>query len=161
MAKEPVFYSFHYDNDVNRVQLIRNMGVIEGDEPVKPNVWETLKKQGDPAVEKWIDDNMRYKTCVVVLIGSQTAQRPWVKHEIKRAWEMKKGLLGIHIHNLKCMNTGFCTKGDNPFYGWNIGSTPMANYITVYDPPGGDAYNHIDRSLSSWVATAISQAKSR
>jgi hypothetical protein len=161
MAKEPVFYSFHYDNDVNRVQLIRNMGVIDGEEPVKPNVWESIKKQGNAAIEKWIDDNMRYKTCVVVLIGSQTAQRPWVKHEIKRAWEMKKGLFGIHIHNLRCMNSGFCTKGDNPFYAWNIGNTPMANFITVYDPPAGDAYNHINRNLSAWASTAISQAKAR
>jgi hypothetical protein len=37
----------------------------------------------------------------------------------------------------------------------------MANYITVYDPAAGDAYNHINRNLSSWVATAISQAKAR
>jgi len=28
MAREPTFYSFHFDNDVFRVQQIRNMGVI-------------------------------------------------------------------------------------------------------------------------------------
>jgi hypothetical protein len=115
---EPVFYSFHYDNDVNRVQLVRQMGVIEGDEPVRPNEWESIKAKGNAAVEKWIDDNMRYKTCVVVLIGTETAARPWVKLEIKRAWEMKKGLLGIHIHNLKCMRRrmrtrAVCSKGSN------------------------------------------------
>lgn len=35
--KRQVFYSFHFDNDVMRVQQIRNMGVIEGEEPVRPN----------------------------------------------------------------------------------------------------------------------------
>ncbi|MDQ1224403.1 hypothetical protein QE443_000564 [Pantoea ananatis] len=30
--KRQVFYSFHFDNDVMRVQQIRNMGVIEGEE---------------------------------------------------------------------------------------------------------------------------------
>ncbi len=28
--KRKVFYSFHFDNDVMRVQQIRNMGVLEG-----------------------------------------------------------------------------------------------------------------------------------
>jgi hypothetical protein len=30
MAKRKVFYSFHFDNDVFRVQQIRNMGILEG-----------------------------------------------------------------------------------------------------------------------------------
>ena len=34
MARVPVFYSFHFDNDVMRVQQIRQMGLIDGDEPV-------------------------------------------------------------------------------------------------------------------------------
>lgn len=159
MAKEPVFYSFHFDNDVNRVQMVRNMGVIVGDEPVEPNEWERLKNTG--GVERWIDNTMKDKTCVVVLIGSQTAQRPWVKHEIKRAWEMRKGLLGIHIHNLRCMNQGFCSKGSNPFSNWNVGSQSMADQVTCYDPPAGDAYNHIARNLQGWVATAIAQVQYR
>ncbi len=97
MAREPVFYSFHYDNDVFRVQQIRNMGVVDGNVPVSPNDWEQVKRKGDAAVEKWIDDSLKYKRCVIVLIGSQTANRPWVKYEIKRAWQLKKGLFGIYM----------------------------------------------------------------
>jgi hypothetical protein len=33
-TKRQVFYSFHFDSDVRRVQQIRQMGVIEGDSPV-------------------------------------------------------------------------------------------------------------------------------
>jgi len=29
MVKRQVFYSFHFNNDVIRVQMVRNMGVIE------------------------------------------------------------------------------------------------------------------------------------
>ena len=78
--KRQVFYSFHYGNDVMRVQQIRNMGVIEGNTPVSPNEWEQVKRTGDKAIEKWIDDNMKYRSCVVVLIGSETASRPWVQY---------------------------------------------------------------------------------
>jgi hypothetical protein len=161
MAKEPVFYSFHYDNDVFRVQQIRNMGVIDGNEPVSPNDWEQVKRAGDAAVERWIDDSLKYKRCVVVLIGSETASRKWVKHEIKRAWELDKGLFGIHIHNLRCPRTGTCCKGANPFNNWNVNGQSMANLVRCYDPIAEDAYREISRNISSWVAQAIESAKFR
>src|SRR5687768_10763900 len=99
MAREPVFYSFHYDNDVFRVQQIRNMGVVDGNAPVSANEWEQVKRRGDAGVERWIDESLKYKRCVIVLIGAETANRKWVKYEIKRAWELNKGLFGIYIHN--------------------------------------------------------------
>lgn len=161
MAREPVFYSFHYGNDVFRVQQIRNMGVVDGNEPVSPNDWEQIRRKGDAVVQRWVDDNMKYKRCVIVLIGSETAHRPWVKYEIKRAWELKKGLVGIYIHNLKCPRRGTCAKGTNPFDNWNIGNQSMANLITCYDPSSWDAYGEISRNLQNWVASAIAQASYR
>lgn len=161
MARVPVFYSFHYYNDVFRVQQIRNMGVVDGNEPVSPNNWEQVKRKGDAAVERWIDENMKYKRCVIVLIGSETANRRWVKHEIKRAWELKKGLFGIYIHNLKCPRTGTCSKGRDPFLNWDIGNQSMASLVTCYDPVSWDAYGEISRNLVTWVSQAIEQAKYR
>lgn len=102
MAKRQIFYSFHFDNDVMRVQQVRNMGALEENKPVSANEWEQVKKGGDSAIEKWIDDNMKYRSCVVVLVGEDTANRKWVKHEIKKAWKDGKGVVGIYVHNLKC-----------------------------------------------------------
>jgi hypothetical protein len=161
MAREPVFYSFHYDNDVFRVQQIRNMGVVDGNEPVSPNDWEQVKRKGDSAVEKWIDESLKYKRCVIVLIGTQTANRPWVKYEIKRAWELQKGLFGIYIHNLKDPRTGTCAKGPNPFSNWNVSGQSMANLITCQDPSSWDAYGDISRNMATWVSQAIDAAKYR
>ncbi len=161
MAREPVFYSFHYDNDVFRVQQIRHMGVVDGNEPVSPNDWEQVKRKGDAAVEKWIDDNLKYKRCVIVLIGSETANRKWVKYEIKRAWELKKGLFGIYIHNLRVPQTGTCSKGTNPFSSWNVNGQSMANLVSCYDPRAWDAYSDISRNMASWVAQALEAAKHR
>jgi hypothetical protein len=115
MAKRKTFYSFHYNNDVFRVQQIRNIGALEDNKPVSANEWETVKKGGNEAIEKWIDDNMKYRSCIVVLIGEETASRPWVNYEIKKAWGDGKGLLGIYIHNLKDPNSGKCNKGINPY----------------------------------------------
>jgi hypothetical protein len=159
VARVPVFYSFHYDNDVLRVQQLRNMGVVDGNEPVSPNDWEQVERKD--AVEKWIDDSLKYKRCVIVLIGSETASRKWVKYEIKRAWELKKGLFGIQIHNLKDPRTGTCGKGANHFNNWNANGQSMANLITCHDPSAWDAYGEISRNMSTWVEQAIEAANRR
>lgn len=161
MPREPVFYSFHFDNDVFRVHQIRNMGMIDGNEPVSPNDWESIRRGGNAAIERWIDDNMKYKRCVVVLVGSNTANRPWVKYEIKKAWEEKRGLFGIYIHNLKCPRSGTCSKGANPFNNWNVGGQSMSNLVQCHDPNSWDAYGDISRNLQDWVASAITQTQYR
>lgn len=162
MAREPVFYSFHFDNDVFRVQQVRNMGVIDENAPVSPNDWEEVRRKGDASIQKWIDDNMAYRRCVVVLVGSQTASRPWVQYEIKKAYDSGKGLLGIFVHNLKCLRTGMGLQGVNPFEGFTIrnGQQKLSSVIPCYDP-GIAAYKTIAANMESWVSTAIAQAKAR
>ena len=162
MAREPVFYSFHYGNDVFRVQQIRNMGVVEGDEPVSPNDWEQIKRRGDASVERWVDENLKYKRCVIVLVGTETANRRWVRYEITRAYEAGKGLFGIYIHNLNCPRTGRCAQGQNPFdvFTINNGQQRLSTVIPCYDP-GYNAYAGISGSLANWVASAIDAAKYR
>jgi hypothetical protein len=155
-TKRRVFYSFHYDNDVFRVQQIRNMGAIDGDEPVSKNEWETVKKGGDKAIKKWIDENMDGKSCVVVLIGEETYKRPWVKHEIVKAWNEKRGLVGIYIHNLKDPKTGTCSKGTNPFEQFTFDNgEKLSAYVTCYNPKSADAYNDIKENLADWIEKAI------
>lgn len=133
--KRQVFYSFHFGNDVMRVQQIRNIGAIEGNEPVSPNNWEEIRRTGKSAVEKWIDDNMRHKSCVVVLVGSETANRKWVDYEIRKAWNEGKGLFGIYIHNLKDPRTGICRKGANPFDNVPLeNGQRLSSLVPCYDP---------------------------
>lgn len=160
MAKRNVFYSFHYDNDVNRVQMIRNIGALEGNEPATPNQWEQVMRGGDVSIQRWIDNNMYGKSCVVVLIGEQTANRKWVLYEIKKAWDERKGLLGIYIHNIKCMNGGTCSMGLNPFdkVKSNFG-TSLSSYVKVYNPNSWDAYNHIKNNIEGWIENAIAARK--
>lgn len=156
MAKRQIFYSFHYDNDVFRVQQIRNIGALEDNKPVSANDWETVKKGGDSSIQKWIDDNLKYKSCVVVLVGEETANRKWVKYEIRKAWELGKGLVGIHIHNLKDPRTGKSSKGDNPFDQFTFDDgTKLSSIVKCYNPSYSDAYNDIKDNLEDWIEEAI------
>jgi hypothetical protein len=162
MARVPIFYSFHFDNDVFRVQQVRNMGIVDGDEPVSPNEWEQIKRKGDASIRKWIDDNMKHRRCVIVLVGEQTAKRPWVKYEIEKAWNDHRGLFGIYVHNLKDPRTGTCSQGPNPFSSIKMDNgRPMSDYVTCRDPSWFDTYNSIKANMQGWVDAAIAEAKVR
>lgn len=156
MAKIPVFYSFHFDNDVMRVQQIRHIGSIEGNSPTTPNEWEKLKRTGTKAVENWIEQNMKYKRCVIVLIGSETANRPWVQHEIVKAWNDGRALLGIYIHNVRCPNTGISKKGKNPFDLIKFSDgRKLSSVVPCYEPNPSNAYSDISANIATWIELAI------
>jgi hypothetical protein len=143
-----------------RVQQIRNIGSIEGNKPVSPQKWEEVTEQGDAAVKKWIDDNMTGKSCVVVLVGEETANRKWVKHEIKKAWEDGKGLLGIYIHNINCANNGTCTKGTNPFDQFTFdGGKKLSSVVKCHNLGATSAYGDISDNIDSWIDAAIEARK--
>ncbi|WP_048547994.1 TIR domain-containing protein [Nostocoides jenkinsii] len=124
MAKS-VFYSFHYERDVNRVQLVRNINALEGQPLLNAQKWEEVRQKGDSAIEDWIDAQMAYKKAVIVLIGQQTAGRKWVNYEIDKAWADKKPLLGVHIHGLSSMGS-VDSPGTSPF--------SASSGIPVFDP---------------------------
>lgn len=67
-------------------------------------------------------------------------------------------LLGIHIHNLRCPNSGICPKGINPFDQLDFRDASGRRVVPpVYDPPSYDTYNHIKNNLASWVEDAIAR----
>jgi MTH538 TIR-like domain (DUF1863) len=155
-----VFYSFHYVPDNWRASQVRNIGAIEGNQPAKDNDWETITKGGDKAIEKWIADQMNGRSCVVVLIGAATANRKWINHEIVKGWDAGKGVLGIHIHNLKNSEGKTSAKGANPFDHITHGPTgkKLSTIVKAYDPPGttsSDVYDHIKNNLEKWIEAAI------
>lgn len=129
-----------------RVQQIRNIGVIEGDEPVSPNEWEKLELTGKIVIKNGIDKNMSGKECVVVLVGEKTAQRKYVKYEIQQAWNTGKGIIGIYIHNINCARNGKCHKGINPFEQFAVGSLKLSDIVQCYNPRV-DAYKNISDNI--------------
>ncbi len=158
MARK-VFFSFHYDRDVRRVVQIRNSWIVRAKGDAQPFYdkaeWETVKRKG---IEKWIDDQLTGTSVTVVLIGSETYNRPWVRHEIKRSYELKKGILGIYIHNVKDPQLGTDIKGKNPLDFWSItrngSKVSFSSLYKTYDWVNDDGYTN----LSSWIEAAAKAA---
>jgi len=127
-----VFFSFHYDRDIWRANQVRNCNVVAGADVAgffDHSEYEEAKKKGREGIERMILKNLKNTSVTVVLIGTETASRPWVKYEIKESVVRKNGLLGIYIHHLKDQdsNTSFFrgTKPavpagiDFPAYDWD------------------------------------------
>ena len=154
------FYSFHYKPDASRAAQVRNIGVVEGNTPVSDNDWETVTKKGDAAIKKWIADQMHGRSCTVVLIGSNTAGRKWINHEIIKSWDDGMGVVGIHIHGLKNLDGNVATKGSNPFANITHGSSgkKLSSLVNCYTPAGSDSkerYAWIKKHLANAVEEAI------
>ena len=157
-TRRRVFFSFHYEADAWRAGQIRNMGVVEGNEPVSDNDWEKVKRGGDKAIKTWIDGQIKGKSCAIVLIGSNTSGRKWINYEIERAWNDGKGVLGIHIHNLKDQEGNQSTKGANPFYRLSLNGKRLSTVVKAYDPPykrSTNVYDHIKDNIADWIEEAI------
>jgi hypothetical protein len=157
MARK-VFTSFHYLPDNWRASQIRSMGKIEGNGIVTSNKWEEVTRGGSKAIEKWIDDNMSGKSCVIVFVGENTADRKWIDYEIQKAWNDGRGLVGIYIHKLKDSGGNQSNKGKNPFQGFLLKGKPLSTVVKCYNPPyntSTDVYAHIKNNLEDWVEEAI------
>lgn len=154
-----VFYSFHYHRDVFRVQQVLNMGQFDGQKILNAQDWESVKAKGDQAVEDWIAEQMAYKEAVVVLVGRATAARRWVRHEITKAWNDKRPLVGVRIHGLKDPKTGVDSPGPNPFaeVKFKDSGGSLADFVPLHNP-GGDVYKTIEASLKTWVADAYKRS---
>lgn len=152
------FFSFHYDRDAWRVQQVVNMGKLDGQQQLTPQKWEEVKRRGDAAIKNWIAEQMKYKSVVVVLVGAQTSQRPWVRYEIAYAWDNRKPLVGVRIHGL-ADRAGFRdVPGADPFAMVELqGGGTVGRYVTLHNPAGSTSqhvYASINNNLSTWVAGA-------
>lgn len=155
-----VFFSFHFDGDFWRTQQIRNMGSLEGQSLCSANAWEEIKRKGNAAIERWIEENMHGKSCVVVLVGAQTANRPWVVHEISKGWNDGKGVLAIRIDRLLDTKSQSSAVGANPLSKviFNNSQRTLADVVPLKNPAGTDSrsvYASIANNIEAWIEEAI------
>ena len=157
--KRQVFFSFYYKPDNWRASQVREIGTIEGNSAVSDNDWETVKKGGYSAIQNWIADQMSYRSCTIVLVGSNTANRKWINHEIVESWKKRKGVVGICIHGLKDRDGHISPAGHNPFDYISMQSgSYLSSIVKCYNPAGTNSkarYDWIKKHLANAVEEAI------
>ncbi len=99
-----VFFAFHYQEDIWRVNQVRNSNVVAGVDQAgfyDHSEYEEANRLGPEGIRRLILRHLENTTVTVVLIGRYTASRPWVRFEIAESIKRRNGLLGIYIHNLR------------------------------------------------------------
>jgi Cft2 family RNA processing exonuclease len=160
MARK-VFFSFHYKHDVRRIVQVRNSWVVRPEGEAQPFYdkaeFEEAKKRAG-GIEKWIEDQLKGTSVTVILFGAETYDRRWVRHEIKRSYELKKAILAIDIHRIKDPQTGTDIQGKNPLNYWSVEKDGRKVYFSemyeTYDWVNDDGYNN----LSFWIEKAAKAA---
>lgn len=151
------FYSFHFAPDNWRAAMVRNIGSIEGNQPASDNEWESITSGNDKdqKIRNWIAAQMNGKTCTVVLVGANTADRKWITYEIVKSWNDGLGVVGIYIHGLKGSDGLTSTQGANPFEYVNYNPTKqrLSSIVKCYNPAGADSRQRYD-----WIATHLANA---
>jgi hypothetical protein len=156
-----VFFSFHYQNDIWRVNQVRNSNIVEGVAAAgfrDASLWEETKKRGDAAINKLIDDALNGTTVTAILIGSKTAGREYIDYEIKQSYARRNGLLGIYVHNIKNEYGRTDIQGRNPFSDYHITNSDnttrvLSDIFHTYDWVYGDGYHN----FGDWVEAAYKQ----
>jgi len=149
-----VYFAFHYQRDIWRVNVVRNSNIVEGFESagfIDLSLWEEARRKGEEAIKRLINDGLRGTTVTVVLIGAKTSEREYVEYEIDQSWSRGNGLIGIYINNIEDRNGVTDAKGQDPF--------TLTGYkgIKTYDWIQNDGYNN----LGDWVDSAYDRAQKR
>lgn len=114
-----VFFGFHFQRDIFRVNQIRNHDVVRKQHTIVPfydsSLWEESQKKGVVALRSLINNSLKKSTVTCVLIGSETAQRRWVLYEIEESLRRGNAIFGIYLHNMKNIHGQLDQKGVNPF----------------------------------------------
>jgi hypothetical protein len=96
----------------------------------------------------------------VVLIGERTAGRKWINYEIENSWDQGKGLVGIHVHNLKDSHAQQSAEGANRFDIFTVGNDHRlrSSIVPAYNPPCWDSksvYECTGSILACWIDEVI------
>ena len=103
---------------------------------------------------------MHGKSCVVVLVGAETASRKWVLHEISKGWNDGKGILAIRIDRLLDSSGLPSVAGANPLSKITLKRTqgPLSDIVPLKAPSGSDSkavYASIANNIEAWIEEAI------
>ena len=158
-----VFYSFHYQNDINRVMVVRNRWVTMGTQTVSGVIdhadFEKVQRQGDYAIKSWINRQMDGTSATVVLIGAETLTRPYVKYEIRESLRRGNAIIGVYINKIKDFS-GKTSVACNPHTiigQYEDGEFAFFDKIAdgIYDYVDQDGYNN----LGLWVEEAVNSLR--
>lgn len=142
-----VFFSFHYQRDIWRVNQIRNIPNVAGCAAAgfqDASIWEDAKRSGDSTIKALIGKGLENTSVTVVCVGSKTAGRTYIDYEIDQSIARGNGIVAVQIHHLKGSDGNMDLPGAIP---------------PKIEARGYRAYKYVDHErLARWIEEAAKAA---
>ena len=142
-----VFFSFHYQRDIWRVNQIRNIPNVTGCAAAgfqDASIWEEAKRKGDAAIKALINKGLENTSVTAVCVGYKTAGRTYINYEIEQSIARGNGLVAVQIHHLRDKDGNIDPAGAIP---------------AKIESNGYKAYKYVGHeTLSKWIEDAAKAA---
>lgn len=100
--KQKIFVSYYHDSDKHYKRLLEAWSANDKFslefEDVSTDV--SINSENEKYIKRRIADNIKQSDALVVLVGKESHQRPWIAWEINKAKEHKKKIVAIKIRKI-------------------------------------------------------------
>lgn len=115
-----VFFCFDYQDVIDvRVNIVNNQWLTDLTRESKgffpQELWLKTQKLGDEAIRELLDSEIAMTTVTLVLIGTESYAKKWVRYCIMKSLSMGHRVLGIHINRIAGKDLSVKELGMNPF----------------------------------------------
>ena len=120
VSKRRVFFSFHYQQDIWRVNQVRQSWRSQREDSRQAygffdaSIWESKQRVGPDALKRLIRESLENTSVTCVLSGAETYARRWVRYELARSVARGNGLLTVRIDRMGDRNAYGSAEGPNP-----------------------------------------------
>lgn len=158
-----VFFSFHYQDVIDfRANVVRNHWLTKPDREAAgffdASIWETAKRTSPLAVKRLINKEVQNTSVTVVLIGSETYLRRWVRYEIIKSMAKGNHIFGVHINGIVDKYKRKKRIGPNPFDYLGYQYSDDGKKLYPYEYKNGKWIPYADHD-SYMLETVVSQSK--
>ncbi len=159
-SKRRVFFSFHYQNDIWKVNQVRqswrenykNTGEDEGF--FDASIWENSQKTGSDSLKNLIRNGMKNTSVTCVLVGAMTYERRWVRYELARSVIKQNGLLAVDIHLMGDPQGCTSKKGPNPLDYMGVYCAGSSIYLAELNNGKWEKYRDYTQAVqlpAAWI----------
>jgi hypothetical protein len=139
-----VYFSFHYQDVIDfRANVVRNSYKLreKGAAFRDSSIWEEAEEKQAKQIKSLIDFELKGSSVTCVLIGSETYSRRFVRYELIKSFEMKKGQVGVGINWIKDKSGSIkLLAGENPFV-----------YLGLRVSKDGKTIELFERQADQWI----------
>jgi hypothetical protein len=143
-----VYFAFHYQDVIDfRANVVRKHNFTQGVESAgyyDYSIWEESKRKGDLAMKRMINAELESTSVTVVLVGTFTYARRWVRYEIIKSMQRGNKLLGIHINGIRDKDGQVKVYGNNPFDYLSVEYNQDGTSLSVLEWDNGTWKNYRD-----------------